>query len=121
MSLPIASRISCWLSILLVVPNLYIDTVTLELRGKATDICLSVVIREQHLGLDNLRCPNQLLRSHRVGLVAGQKSYVNVPDGFHFRNVLRVPGNIDSQAVDGQDIAVVAPFGMELRMSFLPV
>ena len=58
-----------------------VDTIIFELFWDATHICLTVVIWEHHLGLDDLRSLNQLVRCHRVGLVARQESYVDVLDG----------------------------------------
>ena len=57
-----------------------VDTVIFESFWDATHICLTVVIREHHLGLDDFRSINQLLLGHRVGLVARQESYVDVLD-----------------------------------------
>lgn len=57
-----------------------LDTVLFELSWYSTHICLSKVIGEQHHGLDDSRSLNQLLRCHRIRLVAWQESYVDVLD-----------------------------------------
>ena len=91
-----------------------VDAVTIELSSYSTYIRFTIVIWEQHLGLDGPRCLNQLLRWHRVGLVARQESDVDILDILHLRNVLRITGDIDSQPVNGQYVAIVATFRMEL-------
>ena len=73
------------------------------------------MIREQHLRLDHFGRFHQLFRRHCIRLVARQESNVNVPDICHFRNVLCVASNIDSQTIDRQDITVVTAFGVKLR------
>ena len=100
--------------LLFVVADADIDAVGLQQGGEAADVRLSVVIGEQHLGLDDAGGTHQLVRRHRVGLVAGQESNVDVLDVLHLGNVLRVARNIDAQAVKRQDVAVVTPFGMIL-------
>ena len=72
------------------------------------------MIWEQHLRLDGSRSLNQLFWCHRVGLVARQECDVDVLDVLHLRNVLRITGDIDSQPVNGQYVAIVATFRMEL-------
>ena len=91
-----------------------VDAVTFELSWYSTHICLTVVIWEQHLGLDGSRSLNQLFWCHRVGLVAGKECDVDIFDILHLRNVLRITGDIDSQPVNGQYVAIVATFRMEL-------
>ena len=59
----------------------YIDTISFEYARKATYISLSVVIWEDHLGLDDSSCLNQLLGCHCIGLVTRQESYVDILDG----------------------------------------
>ena len=73
------------------------------------------MIGEQHFRLDSLGSLYQLFCGHRIGLVTGQEGDVDILDSRHLGNVLRVACNIDSQPVDSQDIAIVAPLGMELR------
>ena len=73
------------------------------------------MIGEQHFRLDSLGSLYQLFCGHRIGLVTGQEGDVDILDSRHLGNVLRVACDIDSQSVDGQDIAIVAPLGMELR------
>ena len=101
---------------LLVVPDAHIDAVALQAVRQLAEVRLAVMVGEQHLGTDAPRHPHTLLRSHGVGLVAWQEGHINVFDAVHFRNVLGVTGNVDAQPADGEDIAVVAPFGMELQM-----
>ena len=59
---------------------------------------------------------SQLTGGHRVGLVAGQEGDVDVLHGSHLRYVLGVACNIDAETVEGEDVAVVAPLGMELQV-----
>ena len=75
------------------------------------------MVRKQHLRLDHLRSLHQLFGSHRVWLVTGQECNVDILDVSHLRNILSVTGNIDSQAIDGQNISVVTTLGMEHRAS----
>ena len=60
-------------------PN--IDAVTLEFSWDVTQICLTVVIWEHHLGLDDFCSLNQLVWCHRIGLIARQEGNVDVLDG----------------------------------------
>ena len=76
--------------------------------------CLAVVIREEHLGLDGLGCLHQLIDSHGVGLIARQESNVDILDGFHLWDILCIASNVDAQAVEGEDIAVVTSLRVEL-------
>ena len=101
---------------LLVVPDAHIDAVALQAVRQLAEVRLAVMVGEQHLWTDAPRCQHNLLRSHGVGLVAWQEGHINVFDAVHFRYVLSVTGNVDAQPSDGEDIAVVAPFGMELQM-----
>lgn len=103
---------------LLVVPDSDIDAFPLQLRGNAFHVGFPIVIREQHPGAYHFGGMYQLLRGHRVGLVAGQEGDVDVLDGLHLGDVLGVAGDVDAQAVEGEDVAVVAPLGMELQMPF---
>ena len=57
-----------------------VDTVTAELSRDATYVCLSVVVGEHHLGLNGSCSLHQLVWCHRVGLIAGQESDVDVFD-----------------------------------------
>ena len=59
--------------------NVY--AVGLELSRNDTHVCLTVVIREQHFGLDDSRCLNQLVWRHHVRLITRQESNVDVLDG----------------------------------------
>ena len=101
---------------LLVIPDAHIDAVALQAVRQLAEVRLAVMVGEQHLWTDASRRPHNLLRSHGVGLVAGKEGHINVFDAVHFRNVLGVTGNVDAQPADGEDIAVVAPLGMELQM-----
>ncbi len=59
-----------------------------------------------------------LVDGHRIGLVDGQERDVDVAQGLHFGSRLRVAGDVDAQAADGQQItAVLAHLGVELEVS----
>ena len=79
----------------------HIDTCSFKLSRYRTQISLSVVIREQHFWLDHLSCTHQLLRRHRIRLVARQESNVDILDLRHLGNILGIASNIDTQAIDG--------------------
>lgn len=104
--------------LLFVVPNPHLNAIALQLRRNATHVRLSVMVREQHFRLDYPCGIYKLLYRHGVRLVARQKSDVNVLDVSHFRYVLGVTGDIDSQSVKGENEAVVSPLGVELQVSF---
>lgn len=76
------------------------------------------MVGEKHLRLDDLRCIHQLVDSHRVRLVTGQKGDVDVLDVGHLRNVLCVTGDIDTQTVEREDISIVTTLRMELCVAF---
>ena len=97
--------------------NPYIDTCSFKLSRYRTQVGLSVVIREQHLGFDNLCCTYQLIGRHRIRLVTRQESNVDILNLRHLRDILGIAGNIDTQAIDGKDIAIIAPLGVELLAS----
>ena len=101
-------------NVLFVVADADVDAAACELHGDPVDGRVAVVVGEEHLGLDDLRSVDTLFDGHRVGLVAGQESHVDVLDVSHLRDVLCVAGNVDAEAVEGEDIAVVTSFGMEL-------
>ena len=65
-----------WFIFSFVMSYSYVNIVTFELSRYSAYICLTVVIWEQHLGLDDFRSLNQLVGCHRVGLVAGKESNV---------------------------------------------
>ena len=75
------------------------------------------MIGEEHLRLDNLCGACCLLGCHGKWLIGGEKSHVDVLDVFHLRNILSVARDIDAKAVEGEDKAIVAPFGMELFLA----
>ena len=76
------------------------------------------MVGEENLRLNGLCSLYQLIDCHCVRLIAGQEGNVDIPDGFHLGDVLCVAGNVDAQSVEGQDIAVVTTFWMELRATF---
>ena len=81
------------------------------------DRCVIVVIGEEHLGLDDLCGVGSLFDGHRIRLVAGQESDVDVLDIGHLGDVLGVACDVDAHAVEGKDIAVVTTLGVELLAS----
>ena len=72
------------------------------------------MVGEQHFRLDHPCGVDELLGSHGVRLIAREEGDVNVFDFSHFRDVLGVGGDVDSQAIEGEDEAVVPSFGVEL-------
>ena len=76
------------------------------------------MIGDEDFRLDELRRFHALVHGHRVRLVHGQEGYVDVFDIRHFRNDFRVAGNVDTQAVKGEHIAVSIAFRMEILSSF---
>ena len=95
----------------------YINTLSLQLRGDGADIGLPIVIWEEHTRLNDFGSTDELLRSHGVGLVARQECDIDVLNVGHLGDVLCVASDIDAQAVEGQDVAVVSAFGMKLSPS----
>ena len=87
----------------------HIDAIVLQQRGYSFYVRLAIVVREEHLGVDRLGGFHQLLYCHRVWLVARHKGDVDVVDGLHLWNVLRISSDVDAKPVEGQDIAVVSP------------
>lgn len=104
-----------------IVSDSYVDAAILQLRRYSLDIRLSVVVGEEHLGLDGLGSFDELFCRHRVWLVAGHEGDIDVFDGLHLWDVLRIASDVDAQAVDGQDVAVVASFRVELCTSLCGV
>ena len=82
------------------------------------EVSVGEVVRDEDLGLDHLGGMDALVHSHRVGLVDRKESDVNVLDISHLRDVFRVAGNVDAEAVDGEDEAVVTALGVEVRAAF---
>ena len=72
---------------LFVVPYSRVYAIALELCRNGTYVSLAVVVGEHYLWLDHLGSLYQLVSCHRIRLVAGQESDVDVLDGLHFRNV----------------------------------
>ncbi len=99
---------------LFVVANADVDTATGECHGDLVDGCVVVVVGEEHLGFDDLRGIDTLIYGHGVGLVAGQEGDVDVLQLCHLRDVLGVAGDVDAEAVEGEHVAVVTSFGVEL-------
>ena len=99
---------------LFVVPDPDIYPLSLEQLRKDADVGFSVMIGEQHLGLHHLGSTNQLVGRHREWLVAGHESDVDVLDVGHLWYVFRIASDVNSQAVDGQDKAIVSALGMEI-------
>lgn len=94
----------------------YPDVDAGQLSGDAADVGLAVMVGEEHLGIHHLGGMHELVRGHGEGLVAGQEGDVDADllEVGHLGNVLGVAGDVDAQAVEGEDIAVVAPLGVEL-------
>ena len=79
----------------------------LKLLRSGAEVCLTVMIGEEYVRLDDTGSTLQLVCSHRIGLVAGQEGNVNVLYRCHFGNILRITGNVDTQSVNGQYVSVV--------------
>ena len=99
-------------------PNSHLDSIAFQLCGYAVYISLPIMVGEQHFRLDDPRRIDQLLNRHGVGLVAGQESNIDILDVSHLGNVFSVAGNVDSQSVECENIAVVPSLGVELQMAF---
>ena len=102
---------------LFVMSDSHVDAVILQRGGEGGHVRLSVVIGEEHLRLDDACRLDELVGCHRVGLVARQEGDVDVVDVSHLGDVLRVSGDVDAQAVEVEDVAVVTSFRVELRAS----
>ena len=72
------------------------------------------MIGEEHLWADDTCSTDKLVGRHCVGLVAWQEGDVDVVDVGHFGNVFRVAGNVDTQTVEREDVAVVASLRVKL-------
>ena len=103
-------------NLLLVVSDADVDAAAEELHADLTHGALVVVIGEEHLGLDDLGSIDHLIDRHRVGLVAGQEGNVDVLQVGHLGDVLGITSDVDAQTVEGEHIAVVTTFGVELLM-----
>ena len=95
-------------------PHVY--PLPLQLLGNKADIGLTVVIGKQHPWFDDLGGTDKLLGCHRVGLVAGQEGNVDVLDLLHLGDLFGITRDIDAQAVERQDVAIVAALGVELQV-----
>lgn len=67
------------------------------------------MIREEHLGPDELGGAGCLLRCHGERPVGGEKSYVYVLDVPHLWNILGIAGDIYTETVKSQYETVVTP------------
>ena len=103
--------------LLFIVPYSHVYSLTFQQCRYVAYVCLSVVIREEHLRLYGLGCLYQLPDGHRVWLVAWQEGYVYLLYALHFRNVLSVSGNVNPQSVNGNDISVIASLRVIFRVS----
>ena len=108
----------CWVFGLLVMPYPHLNPIVFQKRRNIAHIRLAIVIREQHLRFDHPRRIDELLDGHRVGLVTGEEGNIDVLDVGHFGDVLGVASDIDFQAIQGEDEAVVPTFGVELLVAF---
>ena len=104
------------LSVLLVVSDADVDAAAEEFHTDLTDGALVVVVGEEYLGFDDLRCVDHLIDRHRVGLVAGQEGDIDVLQIGHLGDVLSIACDIDAQTVEGEHITVVASLGMEVAI-----
>lgn len=82
------------------------------------EICLSEVIGNEDLGTDDLRGIDTLVYRHRIRLIHREEGNVDVLDAGHLRDVLGVAGDVDAEAVDGEDEAVVAALRVEHGPAF---
>ena len=103
---------------LLVVADADVDAFALEKSRKGTDVGITVVVREEDTRLHRLGSTNELVGCHGVRLVAWKEGDVDVPQVRHLFDVLGVASDVDAETVDGEHIAVVTSFGMELEMPF---
>ena len=76
------------------------------------------MIWEQHFWLDHSSRIDELIDRHGVGLVAWQKCNVDIFQPSHFRDILGICGNVDPQAIERLDKAIVPSFRVKLQMSF---
>ena len=67
------------------------------------------MIREEHLGLDELCGAGCLLGWHDERLVGGEECHVNVFDVPHLWNILGIAGDIYTETVKSQYEPVVTP------------
>ena len=100
-----------------VVSDADINAAAVKFHVDLVDRGVVVMIGEEHLGLDDLGNLDHLVYSHRVGLVAGQEGHVDILDVCHLGDVLGVASNVDAEAVEGEDIAVVTTLRVILLMS----
>ncbi len=84
-----------------------------ELGGEGGKVRIAEVVGYQDAGLKDFCGLDALLDGHRIGLVDGKEGDVDVGNRGHLRNVLRVTGDIDAQAVEAEDVAIVASLRME--------
>lgn len=56
----------------------HVNAFFLQLLRSRTEVCLTVVVGEEHTRLDDAGCLLQLVGGHRIRLVAGQESNIDV-------------------------------------------
>ena len=99
---------------LLVMTYAHIYASALQGGRHSAKVSLTIVIREQHAWFDDLGRTDKLLWSHSVWLIAWQECDVDVLDSRHLWYILSIACNVYAQTIDSQDIAIVAPLGVEL-------
>lgn len=101
---------------LLIVSYPHVDSTAFEQTDHLLDVGIGIMIREEHFGPDGLCGFGALLGRHRVRLVGGEESDVDIFEARHLRNILRIATDIDAESVEREDETIVAALGMEFEM-----
>ncbi len=71
------------------------------------------MIRIDDAGVEGIHATRCLLFGHRVRKIHGNERDVDIAQCAHFRDVLRVPGDVDPGAANGDDVTVTPAFVVE--------
>ena len=99
------------------IPYPHIDAQT---SGGADDfggVGQTSVVGYRILGRMVAACLAELRYRHRLGLVAGQESHVDVLDFGAFRDELGVAGDVDAESFQVQDVAVAHALGVQIAVA----
>ena len=73
------------------------------------------MVGDEDLGAEGEGGGGGLFGRHGVGEVAGEEGEVDIAEGGHLGDVFGVAGDVDAEAAEGEDVAVVAALGVEFE------